>query len=140
MTDPLIAAAALVVAAVVAGLFGYIGARWARRKEKVDAAQVVTSTALSLLAPLNADIAKLSGRVSTLENENTRLVHRVAGLEADNRGLRSENTGLRKRVTSLEEQIRALGHIPVNGAAAAATVVTSHTETKTVTQPQEETP
>jgi chromosome segregation ATPase len=123
------------IAAVVAGLFGYGGAKFARRKEKADAASIVTATALSLIAPLNADISKLSGRVSTLENENHRLLARVAGLEADNRNLRGENSGLRARVTSLESQILALGHTPVNGSA--ATVTTSTTETKTVTQEEQ---
>ena len=127
----------VVLAAFIAGMFGYGGAKFARRKERAEAAAVVTSTALSLITPLSADIAKLTGRVSTLENENTRLVNRITGLERDNRSLRGENTDLRARVKLLETQIRELGHTP-NGGPAPTTITTSTTESKTVVQPQEE--
>ena len=126
------AALAAVTVAVVAGLFGIGGAKYSRRKEKVDAASIVTATALSLLAPLNLDIAKLTTRLDAVEHENTRLVDRVGSLEIDNRNLRSENTGLRARVTTLETQLVDLGHVPANGS---AIVTTSTTETvKTTTQ------
>jgi hypothetical protein len=128
---------AAVAVAVIAGLFGYVGSRVARRKESADAAATVTATALSLLSPLNIEIAKLTSRVAVLETDKTQLVTRVAVLEVDNRNLRSENTGLRQRITSLEAQILALGHTPVNGHAP-STVTTTSTQTKTVTQ--EDTP
>ena len=132
MNDQTIAAVALVVAAVIAGLFAVGGAKYSRRKEKVDAASIVTATALSLLAPLNLDIAKLTTRLDAVETDNQRLAIKVASLEADNRNLRSENTGLRARVTTLETQLVDLGHVPANGS---AIVTTSTTETvKTTTQ------
>jgi chromosome segregation ATPase len=137
MDDPTIIVLAAVVGPLIAGLFGYAGAKFSRRKDRADAASVITSTALSLLAPLHSDIAKLSGRVSTLENENTRLVNRIAGLERDNRNLRVENTDLRTRVKSLETQILELGHTP-NGGQAPTTITTSTTESMTVTKPLEE--
>jgi FtsZ-binding cell division protein ZapB len=123
---------ASVLVALIAGLFGYTGARWGRRKEKVDAAATVTKTALSLIDPLNIEIAKLTSRVAVLERDKTDLVTRVAILEVDNRNLRSENTGLRTRVSSLESQILALGHTPVNGQPATTTTTTS-VETSVVT-------
>ncbi len=128
--EPAIAAVAV---ALIAGLFGWGGTKFARRKEKADAASIITATAMSLLAPLNVSISELSGRVSTLEAEKDRLAARIRDLERDNRNLRSENTGLRGRVSTLEKQLLDLGHTPANGTA--ATVVTSTTETvKTITQ------
>lgn len=123
--------AAGIAVAIISGLFGWAGTKFARRKEKADAASIITATAMSLLAPLNADIAKLSGRVSTLEGEKSRLELRITDLERDNRNLRSENTGLRGRVSTLEGQLLALGHTPANG----NNVVTQTiSETKIVTQ------
>jgi chromosome segregation ATPase len=124
---------AAVAVAVIAGLFGWGGTKFARRKEKADAASIITATAMSLLAPLNVSISELSGRVSTLESEKERLAARIRDLERDNRNLRSENTGLRGRVSTLEKQLLDLGHTPANGTA--ATVTTQTTETvKTITQ------
>ncbi len=131
MDPAIIAAIAVVVAAIVAGLFGYGGAKFGRRKEKADAAAVITSTALSLITPLQTDIAKLTGQVTGLQAEAQRLSTAVVRLEVDNRNLRSENSGLRARVSALEAQILGLGHTPVNGTPPMGTVTTSTTETVT---------
>ncbi len=134
MDPAIVTAEAIVVAAIVAGLFSYVGAKFGRRKEKADAAAIVTATAISLLAPLNTDIAKLSGQVTGLQAETQRLSTAVVRLEVDNRNLRSENSGLRARVSALEAQILGLGHTPVNGnppTPPMGTVTTSTTETVT---------
>jgi chromosome segregation ATPase len=134
------------IATVIVALVSFVSAKAAAKsatfkaiadaeKTKVDAVKVITDTTLSLLAPLNVEISKLAGRVSTLESEKERLASRIRDLERDNKHLRSENTGLRGRVTVLEKQLLDLGHTPVNGTPSTATVVT-HTETKTVTEQQ----
>jgi FtsZ-binding cell division protein ZapB len=123
-------------AAVIVALVGYVSSQFGRRKEKADAAAIITATAVSLLAPLNADIAKLQGKVSTFEAELARATASIANLERDNRNLRSENTGLRKRVTLLETQIVGLGHTPVNG----TPTVTERTTVETTTVTHESPP
>ena len=123
MTDPTIIGAAITAAAaVVATIAGFVGARFARRKSEADAASVITSTALSLIAPLQLEVAKLQGSVDMLNANVTGLNSKVAGLEADNRNLRSENSNLRMRIAQLERQLIELGytpkdmHPPVHGA------------------------
>jgi FtsZ-binding cell division protein ZapB len=125
-----------IAVALISGLFGWAGTKFARRKEKADAAAIITATAVSLLAPLNSDISKLQGKVSTFEAELARATASIANLERDNRNLRSENTGLRKRVTSLETQIVGLGHTPVNG----TPTVTERTTVETTTVTHEPPP
>lgn len=125
-------AIAAVAVAIIAGLFGWGGAKFARRKEKADAAKTLVDTALALVEPLKIEVGILAGRLAVVESENARLVTAVAKLEIDNRNLRIENTTLRTRVSSLERQIVDLGHTPVNGS---AIVTTQTTETvKTITQ------
>ena len=140
------ALAAIAVAFIAAGS-GWGGAKFARRKEKADAASIITATAMSLLVPLNVEVSKLQasvlgltdqvarlrGKVTTLETDNTKLQSEVALLKTDNRTLRVENAGLRDRVATLERQITGLGHTPVNGHPA-GTVTTSTTEVVTVTE------
>jgi regulator of replication initiation timing len=123
------------VATVIVALVGFASAKFGRRKEKADAAAIITATAVSLLAPLNSDIAKLSGKVSALETEAHRRDIRIADLERDNRHLRLENTSLRGRITTLETQIVGLGHTPVNGTPATVTQTTTE-KTTTVTEQQ----
>ena len=119
-------ALALVVVAFIAAGSGWGGAKFARRKERADAASIITATAMSLLAPLNVEVAKLQGAVTTLQAQ-------VTSLRTDNRKLQSENSGLRDRVAVLESQITGLGHTPINGHPA-GTVTTSTTEVVTVTE------
>ena len=126
-------AIALVAVAFIAAGSGWGGAKFARRKEKADAASIITATAMSLLAPLNIKVAELSGSVTGLNGQVTQLHGKVARLETDNRNLRIENAGLRDRVATLERQITGLGHTPVNGHPA-GTVTTSTTEVVTVTE------
>jgi uncharacterized membrane protein YtjA (UPF0391 family) len=129
---------AAVAVALIAGLFGFGGAKFARRKEKADAAQVVVETALSLLNPLKVEIGVLGARLTVVESENVRLVTSVAKLEIDNRNLRSENSGLRTRVTLLEAQLLGLGHMPANAAGfGGPTTTTTSTETTVVTEHHE---
>ena len=118
-------ALALVAVAFIAAGSGWGGAKFARRKEKADAASIITATAMSLLVPLNADIVKLTAAVAVLSGK-------VTTLETDNRKLRTENAGLRDRVATLERQLTGLGHTPINGHP--STVTTSTTEVVTVTE------
>ena len=121
------------IVAMAVGILAFFGARYARRREKADAASIITATAMSLLAPLNIEVAKLQGSVLALTDQVGRLRGKVTTLETDNRKLRIENSGLRDRVAVLELQIVGLGHTPANGHPA-GTVTTSTTEVVTVTE------
>ena len=125
-------AIALVAVAFIAAGSGWGGAKFARRKERADAASIITATAMSLLAPLNVEVSKLQGSVTGLNSQVAQLHAKVARLETDNRTLRIENSGLRDRVATLERQIVGLGHTPANGQP--STVTTSTTEVITVTE------
>jgi len=113
------------IVAIVVALLAFIGATYTRRKERADAASIITATAMSLLAPLNIKVAELSGSVAVLQTQ-------VTALNLDNRHLRIENATLRDRVGTLERQITGLGHTPVNGHP--SMVTTSTTEVVTVTE------
>ena len=125
-------AIALVAVAFIAAGSGWGGAKFARRKEKADAASIITATAMSLLVPLNVEVAKLQASVLGLTDQVGRLRGKVTTLETANRTLRFENSGLRDRVATLERQIVGLGHTPANGQP--STVTTSTTEVITVTE------
>jgi len=117
---------AIIVTAGIAAMSGWVGAKFARRKERADAASIITATAVSLLVPLNADIVKLTAAVEVLQQK-------VLSLEADKLNLWTENTALRSRIGVLEHQIMALGHIPTDHPGG-STVTTSKTEVVTVTE------
>lgn len=86
---------------LVAAAFGSLGLWVGRRKLKAEAAEIVTETALSLVAPLSSRVQALEIEVKQLRTENKRLESCIEDLEEQNKKLRT-------RVRELEEVNRSL--------------------------------
>lgn len=80
-----------IIVALVGALFGFLGVivgGWMQRKKNnaeaekstADANEVITSTVIKLIDPLNKKIEELEARVKTLESRSARYLKRIISL------------------------------------------------------------
>ena len=104
-----------VIIGVIAAAPGVYAVMAGRHKAQAESSQIVTDTAVRLLAPLEARIKVLEARVAKLETENEVLETqarefraRVARLEQENAALLAEVREFKVRVAKLEEENEGL--------------------------------
>jgi predicted RNase H-like nuclease (RuvC/YqgF family) len=101
-----------VIIGVLAAAPGIYAVMVGRHKANADASQVVTDTAVRLLAPLEARIKVLEARVAKLEEENEALETQAREFKATIQEFRELVTALWEGVVILSQQLDCNGIEP----------------------------